>query len=325
MKIAFFDIQPSEQNVFKRISARHSCVFSKQSLTKDGASAISDTHILYIRSIADLTKEILVELPNLQCITTRSTGVDHIDLTYCKDHGIVVSNVPTYATNAVAEHAVALMLMLSRKMMLSIDQVKKKAVDERKLRGHELTGKTLGVIGLGNIGSRVVEIAQGFGMNVLVTTKHPSASRAKRHRVQFVALPTLLQKSDIVSLHVPLTDETYHMINKNTIVSMKKSSILINTARGAVVDTRALMYALDHKVLGGAGLDVLEDESIFRRSDNKGSLSPQASQIDLLERKNVVVTPHNAYNSEEAYQTILKISTENIAAFLRGRPINRVV
>lgn len=321
MKIAFFDLLQSEQRVFKIISANYDCVFNKSSLTKQIASTISDTQVLYIRSIAKLTKEILVELPQLEFITTRSTGFDHIDLEYCKKHKIVVSSVPTYATNAVAEHTFALLLGLSRKLLLCINQTKHGIVDAEKLRGFELKGKTLGVIGFGNIGSRVVEIARGFDMHILVTTKHPSTSRANKHRVQFVDLPTLLQKSDIVSLHVPLTDETKHMINQNNIHLFKKDSILINTSRGPVVDTDALILGLETGVLAGAGIDVLEDERVFKR---KYRTLRNRSRF-LLEHNNVIITPHNAYNTKEAYQTILNLSAENISAYIKGKPINRVL
>lgn len=321
MKIAFFDIQQSERLVFEIISANHDCLFFQSSLTKQIASTISDTQILYIRSIAKLTKEILVKLPKLQFITTRSTGFDHIDLEYCKKHKIVVSSVPTYATNAVAEHTFALLLGLSRKLLLCVNQTKNGIVDVEKLRGFELKGKTLGVVGLGNIGSQVVEIARGFGMNILVTTKHPSTSRASKYRVQFVDLHTLLQKSDIVSLHVPLTEETIHLININNITSLKNNSIIINTSRGQVVDTDALIFGLETGILKGAGIDVLEDERIFKCKH----LNLRNSSMSLLEHKNVIITPHNAYNTKEAHQTILTISAENIGAYIKGKPINRII
>lgn len=321
MTISFFDIEKSETYIFKDRVKRHRLLFNNESLTLEAAKKNTKTEILYVRSLSQVTADILRELPKLEFIATRSTGFDNIDLDYCKKKGITVSNVPSYANNSVAENTFLLMLALSHKLMPAVSQTKSGHFDMRDLRGFEIMGKTLGVIGLGNIGSRVVEIAKGFDMKVLVTTKHPSPERAKKHQVKFVDLPILLKKSDIITLHVPLTDETYHMINKKNIGLMKKGSLLINTSRGAVVETEEVILALEKGVLAGSGLDVLEDESIF----SSGNQNNHPLYRKLLDKKNVIITPHNAYNSHEAIQTILTISAENINAYLEGKPINRVI
>lgn len=322
MNISFFDIENSERSIFTSAIHGHTLLFYRESLTKRNIAVAQDADALYIRSFSILTKDILSQLPKLKFITTRSTGYDNIDVSYCREKGIIVCHVPIYATNTVAEHTFALLLALSHHLFKAQQQVKQGVVDAESLRGFEITGKTLGVVGLGNIGSRVVEIAKGFGMNILVTTKHPHLSRAKKHGVTFVEFSTLLGWSDIVSFHVPLTNETRHMINKKTITLMKKGSILINTSRGPVVETEAIVFALKRGILAGSGLDVLEDEAIFknkRRTKGKSDWNRV-----LLSQKNVIITPHNAYNSREAIDRILRISADNIFAFLKGKPINRV-
>lgn len=316
MIISFFDVEKSEQPIFEKAILGQKLLFHQDSLTKKKTAEISQTEILYVRSLSIVTSAILKNLPKLKFIATRSTGVDHIDLNYCRKRGVIVSHVPAYATNSVAEHTMMLMLSLAHKMLPSLQQMRIGYFNAENLRGSELMGKTLGVIGLGNIGSRVVEIAKGFGMKILATTKHPSRMRAEKHQLKFVELKKLLGECDIITLHVPLTEETYHLINKDNIILMKKGSLLINTARGAVVDTKALIRALDKGTINGAGLDVLEgedDPKIFRDS------------FKLFKKKNVIITPHNGYNSREAIRLILDISALNINAYLKGKPIHRVV
>ncbi len=322
MNISFFDIENSERPIFTSAIHGHTLSFYRESLTKGNIAIVQDADALYIRSFSILTKDILDQLSKLKFITTRSTGYDNIDVAYCREKGIIVCHVPIYATNTVAEHTFALLLALSHYLFKAQQQVKQGVVDAESLRGFEITGKTLGVVGLGNIGSRVVEIAKGFGMNILVTTKHPHPSRAKKHGVTFVEFPTLLGRSDIVSFHVPLTNETRHMINKKTITLMKKGSILINTSRGPIVETEALVFALKRGILAGSGLDVLENEGIFKNIHRTKGKSDW-NRV-LLSQENVIITPHNAYNSRESIERILKISADNIFAFLKGKPINRV-
>lgn len=324
MIITFFDIQNSEKDVFKKAITGHKLIFHNQSLNSKLASLRKDTQILYIRSLSVATASILNKFPHLKLITTRSTGYDNIDLGYCRQKGITVCNVPAYASNRVAEYTFMLMLALSHRMMQSIKQMQNCRFNYNELRGFELKGKTLGVAGLGNIGSRVVEIAKGLSMNILVATKHPSPARAKKHRVKFVDFSTLLEKCDIVTLHVPLNGETTHMINKKNIVFMKKGSLLINTSRGKVVETDAVVWALEKGILEGAGLDVLEDETIYTNNKRMGNPKIQSINRKLMQGKNVIITPHNAYNSQEAIKTILEVSAQNINAFLRGKPINTI-
>lgn len=327
MVISFFDITDEERTCFALLSSGHSCSYFKESLTIENVESIHDTEILYIRSFSLASATIIRRLPKLRFIATRSTGFDNIDIDYCKQNKIVVSNVPSYATNAVAEHTFGLLLSLAHNITscVEISRTGRYVVGPQ---GFDIFGKTIGIVGLGNIGVRVAEIAKGFGMRVLVNSKHPSSKRARMHGVKFIDLSTLLKESDIVTLHVPLTDETHHMLNMGNISFLKKGSILLNTSRGEIIETQAIHWALQHEILYGAGLDVLENEQGLKEyngGSKRGPLDITSLNYKFMIDKRVLITPHNAYHTKEALDTILRISCENIMAFLEGNPINRVV
>lgn len=326
MIISLFDTAEDERLVFTSLLTGHTLSFHKESLTKQNAAGAEETDVLYVRSFSHVTADILRSLPKLKFIATRSTGFDNIDLDYCKKRRIVVSNVPSYAVDAVTEHTFGLLLSLSHNIVSCVQKTRTGSFFEGP-QGFEISGKTIGIIGLGNIGSRVAQIAKGFGMHVLVTTKHPTQVRARKYGVTFVDFPTLLQKSDVVSFHVPLTEETFHMLNINTIASLKHGNILINTSRGEVIETKAIVWALQHGILYGAGLDVLENERGLKEFAGKRLTESDITALNhkLMTDQRVLVTPHNAYHTKEAIDTILRISAENIIAFLKKKPINRVV
>ena len=332
MRITFFEIEDWEKQYFQSVLTGSSLSFYETPLTKEAIASVDDTEILSSFIYSKLSSEILLQLPNLKLITTRSTGFDHIDIEYCKKAGIAVCSVPTYGVNTVAEHTFALILALSRKLIPSIERTRRGDFSLERLRGFELAEKTLGIVGLGHIGKRVVEIAKVFKMNVLVSTKHPDQNLTKQLGITFVELPALLNNSDIVSLHVPLIAETRNLINKENIALMKKGSLLINTARGAVVETEALVFALEKGILAGAGLDVLEEERALKEERElltkeflkTGDLKTQLLNHVLLTKENVIITPHNAFNSREALQEILQTTVGNITSFLAGKPVNLV-
>ncbi|MBI1982122.1 MAG: hydroxyacid dehydrogenase [Candidatus Levybacteria bacterium] len=279
-----------------------------------------------------LNREILSQLPNLKFIATRSTGFDHIDLAFCKEKGIVVSNVPTYGVNTVAEHTFALILALSRKIIPSVEQTRKYDFSLDGLAGLELHGKTLGVIGAGNIGKRAIEIGLAFGMKILVFTRNPDDSLLKKGDIKFVSLEDLLANSDVITLHVPYNDSTHYLINRGNIGKFKKGSILINTARGGIVETQAVLDGLDQGILGGVGLDVLEEECSVKEERElltseflkTCDIKTQLLNHVLVTKENVVVTPHNAFNSREALSQILTTTVSNIKSYLEGKPQNIV-
>ena len=331
MKIGFFETEAWERNYLEKAFANHRLVFESKPLTAEVVGDVIDCDALSTFIYSPLKSDLLARFSNLKLVATRSTGYDHIDLEYCKRKGITVCNVPTYGIYTIAEHTFALILALSRKLIPSADRTRRGNFTLEGLRGFALAGKTLGIVGFGHIGKRVAQLGKAFGMNVVVNTRHPEKVPPEA-RVQFVNLPTLLSQADIVSLHVPLTAETKHLINRDNIRLMKKGSILINTARGAVVETEAILLALEQGILAGAGLDVLEEECVLKEERallageflKTCDLKTQLLNHVLLTKDNVVITPHNAFNSGEALQEILEITVANIEAWQAGKQQNTV-
>ena len=278
-----------------------------------------------------VTRDVLDALPELKIIATRSTGFDHIDLEACRNRGIAVSNVPSYGENTVAEHSIALLLMLSRKVHQSVLQMRSGRVDLAELTGFDLQGKTIGVIGAGHIGLHVIRIARGFGMHVLAFDVRRDPFVADLLGFEYATMDRLLAESDIVTLHSPLTEKTHHLLGREQFARMKPGAMIVNTARGGLIDTDALVEALESGKLGGAGLDVLEGEELIKEEKQ---LLQQPLDVErlrmavrnrvLLARDNVVFTPHNAFNSREALVRILEVTLANLEAFRAGQPANRV-
>lgn len=280
---------------------------------------------------SEVNGEQLDRMPQLKLVCTRSTGYDHIDLDACRERSIVACNVPAYAEHTVAEHTFGLMLALSRKILKAYERTRRSDFSLEGLSGFDLKGKTLGVVGAGAIGLRVVRIGVAMGMRVLAFDVKPQQLLADVMQFEYVSLDDLLRESDVVSLHVPLLPATRHMINRESIAKMKKGALLINTARGELVDTDALLDALSSGQLGGAGLDVIEgEERIGDEAQMAASGAPRedlavaVQRYALLNRDDVVLTPHMAFYSREALHRLMEVTCENIHAFLEGRPKNAV-
>jgi len=273
----------------------------------------------------------LDNMPHLQLIATRSTGYDHVDLAYAVERGVAVSNVPGYGENAVAEYTFALMLTLTRKVNLAATRTQHGDYTLAGLRGSDLYGKTLGVIGTGAIGIHVIGIAKGFGMQVLAYDVFPNRHLAEVLGFSYDSLAELLSRSDIITLHAPATPATFHMLNRETLALVKHGAFLINTARGSLVDVQALTWALDTGLLAGAGLDTLEGEEFLQHEEELLQESGAEAKLKLLvqhhilqQRNNVIITPHIAFNTKEALQRILATTIENVQAFAVGHPRNIV-
>lgn len=336
--IAFFGLEEWEKEYISSHPAiqrwRENLRFIDEVLDANHLDGLKDISIasVFVDSVID--RRILDEMPSLKLIAARSTGYDHIDLALCKERGIMVSSVPTYGEYTVAEYAFALILCLSRKIYQAYDQIRETgSFNQKGLRGFDLKDKTLGVVGCGKIGRHVVEIARRFGMNVLAHDTRIDEKFLKETGATAASFDELLQKSDIVTLHVPYIPATHHLMNAGTIAMMKKGAYLINTSRGGVVETEALVKALKEEHLGGAGLDVLEEEGVIRdeldflmsgASDSHNLKTVLANHI-LIDMPNVVITPHNAFNTTEALQRILDTTTQNIKGFLEGNPANLVL
>ena len=261
-----------------------------------------------------LTKETIDALPQIRYIGVMATGYNVVDVAAAKHRGIVVTNVPAYGTASVAQTVFALLLELTQRVRLHADLVKYGAwsgqPDFSFWQGEliELAGKTLGIVGFGNIGREVATIAAAFGMKVIVATR--SHTPSDKH-IQFVDLDTLFKTSDVISLHCPLTEETKYLVNQHRLAQMKHTAILINTSRDALIDETALVDALNNNKIAGAGLDVL-------------CVEPPPKDHPLFNAKNCVITPHYAWATLESRQRLMNIAIANLRAFLNGESINVV-
>ena len=252
MKIAFFEIKGWEKKFLNKSLKGHIVKYFSEPLSLKNVDKIKDFNTLSIFIYSKIDKKVINKLKKIKLITTRSTGFDHIDLKTAKKKKITVCNVPSYGDNTVAEHTFALILSLSRNIHKSYLRTKRKDFSIEGLKGFDLKGKTLGVVGAGKIGLHVIRMAKSFGMEVIAFDTNQDVFLSEVLDFKYDTFENVLKKSDIISLHVPHNKHTHHLINKNNIKLIKKGSILINTARGAVVEIDALIEALDKKILIGA-------------------------------------------------------------------------
>ncbi|MBI3996028.1 MAG: hydroxyacid dehydrogenase [Candidatus Omnitrophica bacterium] len=333
MRAVFFETAPWERRYLTRALTPHKLAikFVLDPLTEDTLRAAAGVEIVSPFIYSTLTAKVLSRLPTLRFIATRSTGFDHIDLAACRKRHVAVSNVPSYGENTVAEHTFALILALSRNIHKAYVKTIKGDFSLEGLQGFDLKGKTIGIVGAGHIGLHVIKMAKGFGMNVLAQDVRKNLFLSEVLDFQYVALETLLRQSDIVSLHLPDMPSTHHLMDRAKFQMMKRGALFINTARGGLVDTDALVWALDQRIVGGAGLDVLEGEELVKeerqllsKDFSKEKLATALRNHILLHRENVVITPHIAFDSKEALQRILETTVANMVAFLGGTPTNLV-
>lgn len=324
MKTAFFEIKDWEATYLKEKLPSQDLQFFSNVLDLKNLPSERGFEIISIFTGSKIDKSILDSLPNLKLIASRTTGIDHIDQEAAKAKGIVVKNVPTYGENTVAEFAFALLLSLSRRILDSALRVKNKgSFTSDGLQGFDLAGKTIGVVGTGHIGQHVIKIANGFGMKVIGFDAVPNRVLESQLNFQYVDFELLLKNSDVITLHVPYLPATHHLININNINLVKRGAVLINTARGSIVETAALVKALNEGILAGVGLDVLEEETelknmrqLILESDlDDEDLRTVLSNHILIDMDNVIITPHNAFNTKEALTRILNTTIENILSF----------
>jgi len=334
MKTAYFSKEDWEEDYIKEKIPNVEVEFYRGSLQDHPNVSGDDIDVLSVFVISHIGKDEMDRFPNLKFIATRSTGFDHIDLAEAQKRGIVVSNVPAYGENTVAEFAFALLLTVSRKTYDAYDRiVEKGSFSQDGLRGFDLAGKTIGVVGGGRIGGHAIKIAKGFGMDVIVFDLHEDKELAEKLGFSYVPLDELLSRSDIITLHVPYNEHTHHMINNENIEKIKKGAYLINTSRGAVVETRALVRALEEGILAGAGLDVLEEEKdmgaeeemFFDDTVSEERLRTILANQYLIDHPRVIITPHNAFNTDEAIKRIVDTTADNINAFAAGSPANTII
>jgi D-lactate dehydrogenase len=293
----------------------------------------AEAEVISVFVTSTVTREIIEKLPKLKLIACRSTGYNNIDLAAAEAHGVTVVNVPTYGESTVAEYTFTLLLALMRKLPPSLGFLNKQ-VDIETLMGADLHEKTIGVVGTGHIGQHVIKIAKGFDMRVVAYDPFARDELAKEFGFEYMSLDDMLAISDVVTLHAPLTPENKHLINTERLNHMKSSAVLVNTARGELVDTKAVADALMNNRLAGAALDVLEGEQLFEMREEvallrSNQLPPSTGEqsvalMALNKLPNVILTPHNAFNTEEAIGRINSTTCQNIIRFWYDDIPNRV-
>ncbi len=340
--MCFVELEDEAKALFEEAFAEHEVLFVERL-----KEVPEDTEIVSVFITEKIDGSFLDDHPLIRLIATRSTGCDHIDLDVCDKRGVGVANVGNYGENTVAEHTFALMLALSRRLRDSERAVRTGRFSRERLRGFDLRGKTLGVVGAGRVGLHVIRIGIGFGMRVLAYDEAPHSFYSELLDFRYAGFEELLRESDMITLHVPLTPTTRHMINREALALCRPGVLLINTARGGLIDSGALIEALDAGQVAGVGLDVLEDERVFRggatqilsekiaervrssagtmiretSAQRVSEFSKLVAHHRLLNRPEVVLTPHVAFNSHEAMERLNGITVENINAYLKGRTV----
>lgn len=332
-KIAFFEIEPWEKEVIRRspLKSQATISFYAEPIQEVSPPELKSLEAVSVFIYSRLDASALKRMPRLRLVATRSTGYDHVDLAAARRQRVAVANVPSYGENTVAEHTFALILSLSRNVHKAYLKTTKADFSLEGLQGFDLQGKVLGVVGAGHIGLHVIKIGKGFGMEVLATDVRQQPFLEEVLDFRYVCFEELLRSSDIVTLHTPYTPQTHHLISRQTIRLIKPGALLINTARGGLVDTNALVWALDEGILAGAALDVLEGEELIKEERqllsadfSKEKLVTVLKNHILLHRENVVITPHIAFFSRQALQRIVETTVGNIVGFFSGTPTHLI-
>ncbi len=315
MRIAFFDTKPYDRISFERHTENSGIEFKffETKLNRDtvGLARGCDAVCIFVNDIANA--EIIDKLTEMgvKAIALRCAGYNNVDINHAKGK-IAVFRVPAYSPFAVAEHATAMLLCLNRKIHKAYIRTRDHNFSLSNLTGFDLNEKTVGIIGTGKIGKVFAKIAKGFGMNILAYDKFPS----DEENLEYVTLERLFRESDIISLHCPLTEETRHIINEESIEKMKQGVIIINTSRGALIDANALLNGIKSRKIGGACLDVYEEESEFFFEDKSEDILSDDILARLISMPNVLVTSHQAFLTEEALNNIAATTVENIQTYL---------
>lgn len=324
MKVVFFDVEHYEEEYLHKQSG------GRYILVKDALNDLSplnpeyaDADVISVFTTSRVNAKVLKQFKKLKLIALRSVGFNHVDMKYCRANRIIVENSPNYGNQSVAEFALALLMDVLRKVTMSYLGYKDAKVYPSCLMGLELYGKTMGIVGLGAIGSTFAKISHGLGMKILGYDKNEKENLKRDLNVIYTDFDTLVRKSDFISIHAPLTQKNYHMFDEDCFKKMKNNAILINTGRGELIDSSALFNALVNKKILGAGLDVLENEQTITDVDymlginrlDKLALEQTIINSRLFQLDNVILTPHIAYNTKEAVERILSTTLDNIQQF----------
>lgn len=312
MRFAFFDAKAYDKPSFEKFGAEYGVKFKfyETKLTEDTVELARNCDGVCTFVNDTLNAAVLDQLADLECkyLALRCAGYNNVDLKAAGDCGIRVVHVPAYSPHAVAEHAMALLLTSVRRIHKAYIRTRDFNFSLNGMTGFDLFGKTVGIVGTGRIGRCLIDICRGFGMHVIAYDKFP----AKDADFEYVTLEELFRRSDIISLHCPLTDETRHMINSDTIQLMKKGVVIINTSRGALIDAECLLDGIKSRQIGAACLDVYEEETDFFFEDFSGHIISDDILARLISMPNVIVTSHQAFLTEEALSNIAETTVKNI-------------
>lgn len=326
-KIIFYDTSElDKQQLTEALSVTdHYWEFHDENISI--ANVHADAEIVSVFVSSTVTREMIEAMPKLTLICCRSTGYNNIDLEAANEHNVTIVNVPTYGEATVAEYAFTMLLALSRKLVEVVES-EREEWHPPELRGFDLAGKTFGVIGAGHIGQKALKMARGFSMRTLAFDQFPKEGLDVELGFTYASMEEVLRESDVISLHLPYMQSTHHILNAERLAMMKPGAILINTARGALVDTKALVMSLDQGHLGGAALDVVEGEKLLNYEEELALLASGEANADALlhsveisalqKMPNVILSPHNAYNTVEAIGRINQTTVDNIVNFYNG-------
>ena len=319
MKLAFFDTKPHDINSFdKRLTAANIEVkYFDTHLNEDTVQLANgfDAVCIFVNDVVNQAVVDKLYSYGIRIIVLRCAGFNNVDLKAC-DGKIQVFRVPAYSPYAVAEHAMALLLTINRRTHKAYLRTREFNFSLKDMCGFDLRGKTVGIIGTGKIGRVFADICHGFGMNIIGYDKFPT----EHPNITYVGLETLFEQSDIISLHCPLTFETYHMINAMAIKTMKPGVVILNTSRGGLIDTDALINGLLDRKIGAACLDVYEEEADVFFEDRSGHILEDDKLVRLISMPNVLVTSHQAFLTNEALDNIAETTIDNLLQFQAGTP-----
>lgn len=322
--VAIFDTKPYDRDYITRASSARDLTlrFHDFRLTTETAPAArgADAVCVFVNDRLDEPCLAALHALGVRHVALRCAGFNNVDLKAARALGIAVTRVPAYSPHAVAEHTVALLLTLNRRIHRAFNRVREHNFSLNGLVGFDLHGRTVGVLGTGKIGRLVAQIFRGFGMHVIAHDPFPALDWAREHGVTYASLDEVLAAGDILTLHLPLTPESHHLLNDRTLARVKPGAIIVNTSRGKLIDTTALIAALKSRRLGGVALDVYEEEEGVFFEDLSGELLADDELSRLLSFPNVLVTAHQAFFTEEALAEIARVTSENLIRGARGGP-----
>lgn len=317
-KVAFFDTKPYDRIYFDKLGQNYEITYFEEKLNHHTAKITEGFDAVCAFVNSDINAKAIERMYNngVRVLAMRCAGYSNVDIKAAKDK-ISVVRVPAYSPHAVAEHALALLLSLNRKIYRAYIRTRDFNFNISGLTGIDLYGKTAGIIGTGKIGKTFIEICRGLGMNILAYDPYPDTSL----NAKYVSLDELFSQSDVISLHCPLTDSTHHIIDRSAFDIMKKGAFILNTSRGALIDSEALLDALNSGKLRGAALDVYEEEADVFYEDMSDKIMKDDTLALLMSRPNVLITSHQGFLTEEALENIAEVTIENLDDFFAGKEL----